>query len=158
MSTALCFSCTHTEVKDGYGRRQSCQQSMLYAQKVSVKRQRRLILTSKLANELSWLFYKSLQHLLCRRRLVEICDCLYKPTEVPRLSITCKAQLSQPASDRKLHNRICNFCLPLAAMMGMRDRCCLRFCASFSASQTLAQVVQLSRKGLNQCELYKLTE
>ncbi len=60
LSTALCFFCTHTEVKEGYERRRSCQQSMLYAQKVSVKRQRHLILTSKLANELSWLFYKSL--------------------------------------------------------------------------------------------------
>ncbi len=60
LSTALCFSCTHTQVKEGYVRRRSCQQSMLYAQKVSVKRQRHLILTSKLANELSWLFYKSL--------------------------------------------------------------------------------------------------
>jgi hypothetical protein len=60
LSTALCFSCTHAEVKEGHVRRESYEQSMLFAKKVSVKRQWHLILTSKLANELSWLFYKSL--------------------------------------------------------------------------------------------------
>ena len=81
LRTALCFSWQTSSVR--------CH-TVGSMSKSSLHSSMYLLLAGELSSDLDGLLHESLQHLLSGRGLVEVCDCLEKSAEVPRLTSACQ--------------------------------------------------------------------